>query len=214
MIKLWDFELSVNCYKARLLMSMLGVEYELVAVDFFPGWEHKSADFKKLNPLGHIPVIDDSGFLLRDAHAILIYLAVSRDPSKRWYPVGDPRLLGETAQWMQFAEGTANTASAARLHDSLGYDFDIEACRAGGHRLFRELDSHLWFNEHQGLDWVCSGAHPTIADVALFGDVALSEEGGISREGYPSLRRWIDRVKRLDGFVPMAGIFPAGPARQ
>ncbi len=211
MIKLYDFELSVNCYKQRLLMSMLEVDYEPIPVDFFPGWEHKSDAFREINPLGHIPVIDDDGYVLRDAHAILVYLAVRYDQHGRWYPVGDPELLGETAQWLLFAEGTTNTASAARLHDALGYEFDVDACRSGANRLFRVLDEHLWFREREGRGWVVDAEHPTIADLALFPDVALAEEGGIPLQPYPALRRWLDRVKRLPGFVPMPGIFPAGP---
>ncbi len=210
MIKLYDYELSANCYKQRLMMSLLDVAYESIAVDFYPGLEHKSDEFAKINPLGHIPVIDDDGYILWDAHAILVYLAAKYDPTAQWYPTSDAELLGETASWLLFAEGTTKTASAARLHVNLGYDFDIDACRAGAHRLFRVLDEHLWFREREGLDWVCSAAHPTIADIALFPDVALSEEGGVSRLDYPALRRWTDRVKRLPGFIVMPGIFPSG----
>jgi glutathione S-transferase len=211
MIQLYNYDLSVNCYKQRLLLSLLDVPYESIPVDFFPGREHKSAEFKKINPLGHIPVIVDGDYTLRDAHAILVYLAAKYDPTRRWYPADQPELIGEVAQWMLFAEGTTNTASAARLHDNLGYDFDIEALRAGAHRLFRVLDEHLWFREREGLDWVCRSVHPTIADLAIFPDVMLSEEGGISRLPYPALRRWTDRVRRLDGFTPMPGIAPASP---
>ena len=210
MIKLYDYELSANCYKQRLMMSLLGVEYETIPVDFYPGREHKSAAFKAINPLGHIPVIDDDGYILWDAHAILVYLATKYDPSNAWYPTRDPEVLGETASWLLFAEGTTNTASAARLHVNLGYDFDLDECVAGAHRLFRVLDEHLWFRERAGLDWVVSAEHPTIADIAIFPDVALSEEGGISRRDYPAMRRWVDRVKQLPGFTVMPGIFPSG----
>jgi glutathione S-transferase len=192
------------------MMSILDVEYESIPIDFYPGLEHKGEEFKKINPLGHIPVIDDDGFMMRDAHAILVYLAAKYDPTGLWYPTGDPELIGETAQWMLFAEGTTNTSSAARLYVNLGYDFfDIDACRAGAHKLFRVLDEHLWFREREDKDWVCSGDHPTIADIAIFPDVVLSEEGGISRLDYPALRRWTDRVKRIPGFTVMPGIFPA-----
>ncbi len=211
-MKLYDYVLSVNCYKQRLLLSILDVAYELVPIDFYPGWEHKGEAFRKINPLGHIPVIDDDGYVLRDAHAILIYLAAKYDPAGTWYPTDDPQLLGETSSWMLFAEGTTNTASAARLAVNLGYDFDLQACRAGAHRLFRVLDEHLWFREQEGLGWVVSAATPTVADIALFPDVVLSEEGGISREDYPALRRWTERVQRLPRFVAMPGIFPAAPA--
>ncbi len=209
MLTLYDYELSVNCYKQRLLMAILGVPYRRVAVDFFPGREHKSEAFAEVNPLGHIPVIDDDGYVLRDAHAILVYLATAYDSTGAWYPTSDPKLLGEVASWMLFAEGTTNTAAAARLHDTLGYDFDIDAVRAGAHRLFRFLDDHVWFHERQGREWVASARHPTIADIALFPDVMLSDQGGISLIDYPALRRWTDRVKRIPGFVVMSGIYPA-----
>ena len=209
MITLYDYTLSANCYKQRLLMSLLDVAYQSVPIDFFPGWQHKGEAFKKINPLGHIPVIVDGDYVLRDAHAILVYLAAKYDPTRQWYPTHDPELIGEVAQWMLFAEGTTNTASSARLHDNLGYEFDIEAVREGAHRLFRVLDEHLWFREREGLEWVCRAAHPTIADLAIFPDVMLSEEGGISRLAYPALRRWTERVRRLDRFVPMPGIHPA-----
>lgn len=211
MIRLYDWELSVNCYKQRLMMGILGVDYESVPVNFYPGREHKSPEFAEINPLGHIPVLVDGDYSLRDAHAILVYLASRYDPSRRWYPVDDPELLGETAQWMLFAEATTNTASAARLYVNLGYDFDIDECRAGAHRLFRVLDEHLWFREREGLGWVVGADHPTIADIAIFPDVMLSEEGGISRLDYPALRRWTDRVRRIPGFVVMPGVFPLGP---
>ena len=206
-MKLYNYVLSVNCYKQRLMMSILGIDYESIPIDFYPGWEHKSEEFKKINPLGHIPVIDDDGYMLRDAHAILVYLAAKYDPSRRWYPTDDAELLGETAQWMLFAEGTTNTASAARLCVNLGYDFDLEAVQAGAHRLFRVLDEHLWFREEEGRDWLCAADHPTIADLAIFPDVVLSEEGGISRLDYPALRRWTDRVQHIPGFVAMPGVF-------
>lgn len=208
MIKLYDYELSVNCYKVRLLANFLAVEHELHPIDFFPGWEHKSDWFREINPLGHIPVIDDEGFVLRDSNAILIYLATKYDQTNKWYPIDDPARLGEVSQWIMFSEGTTNTASAARLHDSLGYDFDIDACREGAHKLFRVLDEHLWFQEQNDSKWLCSGDHPTLADLVIFPDVILSEEGGIDRVGYPAVRRWTDRFRHLPDCLLMAGILP------
>ena len=210
-LTLYDYELSGNCYKLRLLMGILGVDYTPVPIDFYPGREHKSAEFLAINPLGQLPVIDDDGFVLRDAQAILVYLASKFDPSGRWYPVGDARLLGEVSQWLAFADGITATSSAARLHDALFYDFDVEACRTEAHRLFRILDERLWFSEAENSGWVCSAGHPTIADIACFPYVILSEEGGIFRQDYPAIRRWTDRVKRIPGFVVMPGVFPAGP---
>ena len=195
MITLYDYELSGNCYKVRLLLSMLGVKYTSRLVDFYPGREHKSEAFLKINPLGQLPVIDDYGYVLRDAQAILVYLAAKYDGSGKWYPTGDAQTLGNIAQWLAFADGITSTSSAARLHDGLFYELDVEAARAGAHRLFRILDEHLWFAEKEGQDWICTSDHPTIADIACFPYVTLSEEGGISRQDYPAIRRWCDRFR-------------------
>jgi glutathione S-transferase len=213
MIRLYDYELSGNCYKLRLLMSFLAIEYATVPVDFYPGRAHKSPWFLRLNPLGQLPVIDDDGVVLRDAQAILVYLASRYDPEGSWYPRQNPALLGEISQWLAFADGITSTASAARLHDGMFYDLDVAAARAGAHRLFRILDEHLWFGEQEGRNWICAAADPTIADIACFPYVMLSEEGGISRQDYPAIRRWCDRFKRIKGFIVMPGVFPASAAK-
>ena len=206
-MKLYDYELSGNCYKIRLFLNILNVKYDTRTVDFYPGLEHKSPEFLQLNPLGQLPILEDNGKILRDAQAILTYLAAKYDASGKWYPTTEPDRLGQTAQWLAFADNITETASAARLHDGLFYELDVEAARAGAHRLFRILDEHLWFNEASGQDWLVEGDHPTIADIACFPYVSLSEEGGISRQNYPAIRRWCDRVKRIKGFIGMPGIF-------
>ena len=123
-------------------------------------------------------------------------------------------MLSEIEDWHGFAEQLTGTVSAARLHIAMGYPFDLDKAQAGAHRLFRRLDEHLWFGERAGREWLCGAAEPTTADIACFPYVALSEEGGVSRQDYPAIRRWVDRVKRIGGFVTMSGIFPAGPAVQ
>jgi glutathione S-transferase len=209
LIRLYDYELSGNCYKVRLLLGILGVSFERVPLDFYPEREHKQPWFLAINPLGELPVIDDAGLILRDAQAILVYLASRYDSSGQWYP-RDPTALGHVSMWLCFADSLTRSAGAARLHDTMFYDVDIDKCRSDAHALFRVLDEHLWFAEQAGQDWLCAGMQPTIADLACFPYVMLSEEGGISRLPYPAIRRWTDRVKRIARFTPMSGIVPAG----
>jgi len=214
MITLYDYELSGNCYKLRLFMSILGLKYETKSIDFYPGREHKSEAFLKINPLGQLPVLKDDELVLRDAQAILVYLASRYDSSGKWYPRADAAMLGLISMWLSFADGITATASAARLHDGLFYKLDIDAARAGAHRLFRILDEHFWFAEREGQQFIASRDHPTIADIACFPYIMLSEEGGITRWEYPAIRRWGDRFKRIPGFIVMSGIFPTSAARE
>ena len=208
MLKLYNDELSGNCYKLRLFMALLQVPFERVPVNFYPNREHKDEALLRLNPFGQLPVIDDDGYLLRDAQAILVYLAARYDVQQRWLPP-DPALRGRVALWMTVAEDITRSASASRLHDAFGYDIDIDARRAAAHRLFAHIDDHLADGEVQGRPWL-AGPDATIADIACFPYVALAPEGGILLHRYAALRRWIQRIKALPGFVSMPGIFALG----
>ncbi|HCH57005.1 MAG TPA: glutathione S-transferase [Rhodospirillaceae bacterium] len=204
MMQLYDYVLSGSCYKVRLFLSVIGQDYEKVPVDYYPGGEHKTPTFLQINPLGQIPVLVDDDLILRDAQAILVYLAGRYDANRSWYPE-DPRLQGEIAMWLSFASNEIMNSSAARLHDMLFYDFDIDKVRAAAHAAFRVLDDHLTDREIMGKQWIV-GNHPTIADIACFPYVALSGDGGISLDDYHAVRRWISRVKQIPGFVVMPGI--------
>ena len=84
MITLYNYELSGNCYKIRLFLNMLDVAYEKHPIGFYPEAEHKQPEFLRINPLGQLPVIKDGDFILRDAQAILVYLASKYDKSGQW----------------------------------------------------------------------------------------------------------------------------------
>ena len=204
-MKLYDYVLSGNCYKVRLLAAFLGLDYEAEAIDFYPGKQHRSDVFREINPLGQLPVLDDDGVILRDAQAILLYLANKYDRERAWWPAENAVRVGEVAQWLSFADQITATASAARLHDMLGYDLDVEAARAGAGNLFRVLEDHLTNREFDGSHWIV-GDRPTIADIACFPYIALCGDGGISLQPFPAIQRWIRRLTGLPGFVGMPGI--------
>ena len=209
MITLYDYVLSANCYKVRLLLGLLDVEYGCEIVDVHPGGEHRGEAFRQITPIREVPVLDDDGVRFIEAHAILAYLASKYDTTSRWFPVDDPATLGETTQWLSFADRTATSAAAARAHTNFGVACDIERVRATAHELFAVADEHLWFREREDMQWFGGGNHPTIADIAIFPDVMLASEGGIDLLDYPALVRWTDRVKKLNGFTTMPGVFPA-----
>ena len=207
---LYDSELSADCYKVRLLSSLLRLHPERVELDTYPGCEQDSAWFRALDPLGRLPVLIDAPLTLCEVDDILVHLASRYAAAHPWYPTpGDAGARDPVRHWLRAADRLRATAGAARLHDTVGRDADLDACRAGAHAVLRELDEHLWFAERAGDAWLASAAHPTLADIACFPDVMLCEEGGVSRLPYPAVRRWTDRVKRLEHFLPMPGIFPA-----
>ena len=142
MIRLYDFHLSSSCYKIRLFLSLLDLEYDIIPVGFFPAGEHRKPDFLEINPLGQLPVLRDGDLTLRDSQAILVYLASKYDSDKTWYP-DSPDIRGLVAMWLSFAGGEIMNASNARLHDVLRYSMDIDLMRANAHKAFTILDDHL-----------------------------------------------------------------------
>ena len=208
---LYDFELSAECYALRLMLGILGVRHETVAVDIYPGTDNRSEWFLALNPAGTLPVLVDGEVTVTTANGGLIQLAGRYDTTGRWNPLGEPMAHLQVLEWLEFARRLADSAGVARTGVAFGWDVDVPALQAGAHRLLRQLDEHLWFGEKQGRDWLVDGGHPSVADIAVFVHAVLCEEGGVSRQDYPAIRRWLDRVRRIPGFVVMSGVFPAAP---
>ena len=197
-MKLYDLELSGNCYKVRLFAALAKIPFEMVPVDFMGG-EHKRPPLTNLNPWGELPILEDGKVVLRDSQAILVYLAAQYG-DENWLP-RDAAGLGEVMQWLSTsANELQNGPCAARLADKFGYAIDKANTLQRAARILPLIEAHL--AAHQ---WLALG-RPTIADCAVMPYVALAPEGGISLEAYPNIRQWIARIKALPGFIPMPGI--------
>ncbi len=197
-MKLYDLDLSGNCYKVRLMMALLGLDYDLQPVDFMGG-EHKSEAFTLKNAFGEIPVLEDGDLTLRDSQAILVYLA-RKHGGEAWLPTSAEE-MARVMQWLSTAANdVARGPNDARLRAKFGFELDGELARNKAKRILALLDDHL-----KDKEWLELG-RPTIADIACFPYVALSHEGEVALDGYPAVAAWVERTKRLPGFVPMPGL--------
>lgn len=195
MPRLYDYVLSDACYKVRLMLSLVGIAYEVVAIDVYPGREHDGAAFRALNPEGDVPVYEDGSLRLRDPRVILRHIAGRQD--QNWLP--------EDESWLEQSTALMAPLSEARLVNLLGAPGDLEALRRDGRLALRRLEDHLTDRSLAGFDWVAA-PRPSIADIALFPHVALSHDAGIGLEDFPALDLWQRRVRRLPHFVGMPGI--------
>jgi glutathione S-transferase len=199
MIKLYGDFPSGNSYKVKLLLSLLGLDYEWVRVDLLKA-EQKTPEFLTLNPFGQLPVLVDNDMTLADAQAILVYLA-RQYGGDQWLPL-DAEPLSRVVRWLSTAAGEVRQGpESTRLYHLFKVtSINLERANQKAAFILTQLDQHLVSRE-----WLELG-HPTIADVAVFPYVALAPDGQISLDGYPQVLAWIDRVKHLPGFVGMTGI--------
>jgi glutathione S-transferase len=61
-------------------------------------------EFRRLNPHGKVPVIDDNGAVVWDSNAIVRYLAAEYDSGGLWPP--DPRMRALADRWMEWEATT------------------------------------------------------------------------------------------------------------
>jgi glutathione S-transferase len=198
LIKLYDFELSGNCHKIRMMLSFLGLDYEKIDTDLRRK-DHMSPDFIALNRLHKVPVLVDGEIVLRDSAAIMIYLA-RRYGKSEWYP-DSPREMGEIQQWLSFSVNEVfNGLAMARAILIFNRDFDLKLAHTITDIALDQLEFRL--KDH---DWLALDRF-TLADIACYPYTALVHEGNISLEAFPAIRAWFKRIESLPRFVAMHGL--------
>lgn len=192
MMRLYDYSASGNCYKARLLLALLGREYERVAIDIFAG-DTLTDEFAELNPARETPVLElDDGTLLAQSNAILWYLAEGTE-----YLPPEPIQRAEVVQWLFFEqERVMSGVGSARFRILTGRAPELVQARLDlGRTALEMLEAHLGGRRFLVGD-VC-----TIADVANFAYIHVAEDAGYDLSRYPAVTAWLKRVTELPGFV-------------
>jgi len=195
---LYDYLFSGNCYKVRLLLSQLGLEYETRSVDIIAG-ETKQPWFLQKNPAGQVPALElPDGTCLRESSAILMHLA----EGTRFLPeakLARTRVL----EWLGFEQSNvAPVIGRARFRRTFPDAVptrpeEFEAWHRQGNRALRLLEVRL----HDYLFLTDEGY--SIADIALFAYVHCADQGGFSLYPYPAVRSWIERIEEMPGFLPI-----------
>jgi len=206
MIRLYDHPLVEDCYKVRLFLDLLGLDYELMPVDIFPGREQDSPAFRQLSPLGELPVLADGDLVLTKSQACLTYLALRHDRDGAWFPAGNAAAAGAVTGWFAVADQLAGTLGTGRRAFTFETGRAPPGWQAEARRLLEYCDAWLWHRERQGHLWFATAGLPSLADLALFPHIALAPEAGINLTGWRALSRWTGRVKALPRFSPMPGI--------
>jgi glutathione S-transferase len=194
---LYNSMVSGNCYKVRLLLAHLGIEYErheLDVVDRSNRWEVLGG----LNPDLRVPtLVLDDGRPIAESGAILWYFG----EGTRFVPDGRYE-RAKVLQWMFFEQYTHEPAIAV-VRFLVAYSgepekhVDLIASRTKqGYRALDAMERHL-----DGGGPYLVGSSPTLADIALYAYTHVASEGRFDLSGYPAIGAWLERVAADPGHV-------------
>ena len=200
MLKVYGDYRSGNCYKVKLMLHLLGREYQWLPIDILKG-ETQTAEFLAKNPNGKIPVLElEDGTFLWESNAILNFLA---DGSE--FIPNEPRLRTQMLQWQFFEqyshEPYVAVARFIQLYQGMpeARREESEVCHVRGHKAFRVMEQQLQRTPY------LVGEQYTLADIALYAYTHVAHEGGFDLSGYPAINAWLARIASHPRHVTMFG---------
>ncbi|NBB09751.1 glutathione S-transferase family protein [Pseudomonas sp. SLFW] len=189
---------SGNCYKIKLMLNLLGAEYQWVPVDILNG-ETETEAFLAKNPNGKIPVLElEDGTCLWESNAILNFLAEGTP-----YLLTEPRLRTQVLQWQFFEQYSHEpTIAVARfIQFYLGLpEARLEEYRSmhkRGYKALKVMEQQLLRTPF------LVGEQFSIADIALYAYTHVAHQGGFDLAQFPAIQAWLARVQQQPGYVGM-----------
>ncbi|MEM8838868.1 MAG: glutathione S-transferase family protein [Pseudomonadota bacterium] len=199
MYTLYDMQVSGNCYKVRLMLSLLGLPFESVMIAPTRGEAETDAMLER-NPNGKVPILMlPDGRPLAESNAILLYLAEGAD-----FLPDDRFARAVVNQWLFFEQYSHEPNIAVRIslmtlpeRADQATEERMAALLDGGNRALSVLNRQLAKTPY------VAGSDFTVADIALYAYTHEAEEGGFDLTAFPYIAPWLKRVAGRDRFVPI-----------
>ena len=190
---------SGNCYKIKLLTSILEIDHEWIEVDILAN-ETQTDEFLEKNPNGKIPLLElNDGRCISESNAILNYLAEGSDLSSE-----DAYQKAKILQWQFFEQYSHEPyiAVARFISKYLGLPEErreeYQSKQAGGHKALKVMEDQLSTTDYLVSDKM------SISDISLYGYTHVASEGGFDLSKYPAIQNWINRIQSHPNYVGMA----------
>jgi glutathione S-transferase len=189
MVKLFGQARS-RASRSLWMLEEIGISYEHVPIR--PYTESRSAEYLRINPNGHIPSLEDDGFVLWESLAINMYLAEKYAGAPLW-PVGakDHALVSQWSLWAANEIEPRIVSIAKGLSKKLP---DPSAVAVG----LEQLSAALRILEDRLHGPYLLGEDFTVGDLNLAstfrepGEVGISGIAAIDLGPFPDVARWLD----------------------
>lgn len=202
MLRIWGRSNSVNVKKALWAAEELGLAYERIDAGMQYGVVG-TPEYRRLNPNGLVPTLDDDGFILWESHAIVRYLAAKYGAGGLWQE--DVRKRADGERWMEWsytfqAQFRAVFWGLVRTPPEKRDVKAIDEARAKCAELLNVPDAALRDRPYLGGDVLTTG------DIPLGCHVHLWMRLPIERPAHPGLTRWFERLCARPAFAKVVDI--------
>ncbi|NRB40316.1 MAG: glutathione S-transferase family protein [Pseudomonadales bacterium] len=196
MFKLYEFATSGNCYKLRLAMSYLEIDFERIEIDITKG-ESRTSEFLKINSNGRVPVLETpERKYLPESNAALWYLSSETDLMPE-----DKFDQAKVLQWMFFEQYSHEPFIATSrywmhiLDQEEQYKNELEEKSPKGYAALDVMEQHL------EMETFFVGNKFSAADITLYAYTHVANEGGFDLSKYTAINDWFSRVENVKNYV-------------
>lgn len=198
---LHEYSQSGNCYKVRLTAALSGTHLERREYDIMNG-ETRTADFlSNINANGRIPVLQVGERFIPESNAACYFIAegsslIPTDPFEHadmlrwmfWEQYSHEPNIATLRFWMRWL-GPERLTDLQRLQ--------MPGKRQAGNAALKLMDEHL-----SDRNWFI-GDQASLADLCLFAYTHVAGDADFDLHRYPSVQRWIERVKGHPRYIAM-----------
>lgn len=198
---------SPNVQKIFIALEELQLPYKPIYVDIWAG-EHFVPEFGKINLNRKIPVIVDHDgpggkpYTVFESGAILMYLA---DKTGKLLPA-DKAARFEALQWLMLQMASIGPMSGQVVHFSkfapAGNDYSLSRFKTELNRLWDVYEERLSQSPYVG------GKDYSIADIAVYPWLRNYDFLGMTFDGRPKLKAYVDKITERPAVQKMLAILP------
>jgi len=200
----YGFAQSGNSYKPALYLELVGADWKPRFVDYFNG-ETRTPEYRKINVMGEVPVLEHGKLRLTQSGVILDYL-VERFGRYGWNDNAERR---DILRWLLWDNHKLTSYTATyRYLRVLASNPDKTVVEEFGKRAqaaWKVLDTHM-----TGRNYVV-GERLTIADISACAYLFFEDELGADWNQYPGIREWLARIRVEPRWKHLYDLLPGHP---
>lgn len=180
----------------HIVANELGLDIELVKVDYKTHQTEDGRDFHEISPFGYVPVLElDDGTLLREGPVIVQYLADLK-PEAKLAPANGTIDRYRLQEWLNFLTSEIHKGFIPLLYARLSGTYGLETAKPKLEQRYAWLDGQLADRDYLMGDYTVADAY--LYALTQWGQaewLAPTYQANIHFDGLVNLKAWYLRMR-------------------